>query len=288
MAGHRVLAIDSGVSGDVRALVDQNEKFIVGDILDRDMLARASADFQDVEMIFNLASVASPVRYQLDPVHTLRSNTEGVYNLLEAFPRARFVQTSTSEVYGNPSVNPQPETYHGSVSCTGPRACYDEGKRAAEALLLDYERTRGREIRIARLFNSYGPGMALNDGRAVSNFICAALLGEPLNVVEERSRSFCYVVDTIRGIRLLADSNLQGPVNIGNDNEITVWELATAIVRLTGSKSEIVSTRSPIDDPERRRPDLKRALSIGYEPTVSLDEGLTRTIEHFRAVLGLH
>ena len=245
----------------------------------------------EVDEIYNLACPASPVHYQREPVRTLRTNGEGALRVLELGQRvgARVLQASTSEVYGDPEVHPQPESYRGSVSCTGPRACYDEGKRAAEALFSDYARRHDVEVRIARIFNTYGPGMAFNDGRVVSNFVLQALRGEPLTLYGDgtQTRSFCYVDDLIDGlVALMTHPREREPVNLGNPTEATMRELADLVRGLTGSVSRIVAAPLPVDDPTRRRPDIRRAEELlDWRPRVSLEEGLRRTMDDFRARL---
>lgn len=247
-------------------------------------------DFE-VDRIYNLASPASPPHYQRDPVRTTVTNVLGTLRALEHAERrgARLLQASTSEVYGDPTVHPQPESYLGNVNPIGPRACYDEGKRCAESLVMDFARQGLAEVRIARIFNTYGPRMALDDGRVVSNFIVQALRGDDLTVYGSgtQTRSFCYVDDLIDGlIRLMEHPHAIGPVNLGNPGEFTVLELAEEVLRLTQSRSRIVFRPLPEDDPRQRRPsiDLARAL-LGFEPRVPLRQGLRRTIESFRASL---
>jgi UDP-glucuronate decarboxylase len=249
--------------------------------------------YVEVDEIFNLACPASPVHYQFDPVQTVKTNVHGAINMLGLAKRtrARIFQASTSEVYGDPSVHPQTESYRGSVNPVGPRACYDEGKRCAETLFFDYHRQYGLDIRIARIFNTYGPRMHPNDGRVVSNFIMQALKGEPVTLYGEgtQTRSFCYVDDLIEGfIRLMsAPVGTTGPMNLGNPSEFTIRELAEMVIDLIGSKSRIVFKKLPPDDPTQRRPDISAAREqLGWEPIVPLREGLTRTIAHFEARLG--
>ncbi|HEX2763398.1 MAG TPA: UDP-glucuronic acid decarboxylase family protein [Allosphingosinicella sp.] len=233
--------------------------------------------------VWNLACPASPQHYQADPEHTMLTNVVGTRNLLRLAEEqgARFLLTSTSEVYGDPEVHPQPETYRGASSCTGPRACYDEGKRAAEALTFDYARHGRVEVRVARLFNTYGPRMRADDGRVVSNVLAQALSGEDITVYGDgtQTRSFCYVDDVVEGlIRLMRSDVADGPVNLGNPQEITITELVDRVVRLTGSGSRIVTRPLPVDDPRRRRPDIGRARALlGWEPRISLERGLQET-----------
>lgn len=245
----------------------------------------------EVEEIFNLACPASPIHYQADPVQTVRTNVHGAINLLDLALAvgARIFQASTSEVYGDPAVHPQPETYRGSVNPIGPRSCYDEGKRCAETLFFDYHRRYGADIRVARIFNTYGPRMHPNDGRVVSNFIVQALRGEPVTVYGDGSqtRSFCYVEDLIDGfLRLMNSPDVIGPINLGNPSEFTVRQLAELVIELTGSGSAIESRPLPQDDPVQRKPDISRArIELGWEPSVALHEGLLRTILHFDQTL---
>jgi UDP-glucuronate decarboxylase len=238
--------------------------------------------------IFNAACAASPPRYQADPEHTMLTNVLGTRNLLRLAERdgARFLQTSTSEVYGDPEAHPQREEYRGFVSCTGPRACYDEGKRAAETLAFDFDRLGRADVRVVRIFNTYGPRMDPEDGRVVSNVICQALTGQPITVYGDGSqtRSFCYVDDLVEAIlRMMAYEGEQpGPVNIGNPNELTVCDLVDRVVDLTGSTSPIVTQPLPEDDPRRRKPDISLAERLlGWTPTISLQQGLEATTAYF-------
>ena len=239
--------------------------------------------------VYHLACAASPPHYQANPEHTLLTNVVGTLNLLNLASqhKARLLLTSTSEVYGEPEVHPQPEDYRGSVSCTGPRACYDEGKRAAETLLFDFVRAGRCEVRVARLFNTYGPRMRPDDGRVISNFICQALSGEDITVYGDGSqtRSFCFVDDTVEGLMRLMDSEHPPmPVNIGNPEELAIRVLVDRIIALTGSLSNIVERALPEDDPSRRRPDISRAKALlDWQPSVDLDQGLESTIRWFEA-----
>jgi UDP-glucuronate decarboxylase len=244
--------------------------------------------FVEVDQIYNLACPASPIHYQNDPVQTTKVNVHGSINMLGLAKRvkATILQASTSEVYGNPSIHPQVESYWGNVNPLGPRACYDEGKRCAETLFFDYYRQHNVSIKIARIFNTYGPRMHPNDGRVVSNFIIQALQGNPITIYGEgaQTRSFCYVDDLVDAlIRLMqSPSTCTGPMNLGNPEECTILELAQVIIRLTGSKSKIVKMGLPQDDPERRKPDISFAKStLEWFPKVQLEEGLTRTIGYF-------
>ena len=246
-----------------------------------------------IDQVYNLACPASPVQYQSNQVHTIKANTVGMINMLGLARKhgARFFQASTSEVYGDPEVHPQVEEYRGNVNPIGPRACYDEGKRCAETLCFDYYRMHGLEIKVIRIFNTYGPRMAFNDGRVVSNFIIQALKNEPLTLYGDGSqtRSFCYVDDLVRGMVALMNSpaTIQGPINFGNPQEKTVRELAEAVRALTKSSSKIIFQPLPIDDPRRRCPDITKAKQLfGWQPTIDLEEGLEKTITNFRNRLG--
>ena len=246
--------------------------------------------YVEVDQIYNLACPASPVHYQHDPVQTTKTSVHGAINMLGLAKRlnARILQASTSEVYGDPSVHPQPEEYWGNVNPIGPRSCYDEGKRCAETLFFDYHRQHSLPIKVMRIFNTYGPRMHPNDGRVVSNFIMQALKGEPITVYGEglQTRSFCYVDDLIEGMIRLMDSapEVTGPINIGNPGEFTMLELAELVVALTGSRSVIEHRPLPQDDPKQRRPDITKAKALlDWEPTVPLRDGLERTIHYFRS-----
>ena len=241
----------------------------------------------EVDQIYNFACPASPVHYQHNPVKTVKTNVMGAINMLGMAKRlrARILQASTSEVYGDPKEHPQKESYWGHVNTIGPRSCYDEGKRVAETLMMDYHRQNAVDIRIVRIFNTYGPRMAINDGRVVSNFIIQALRNQPITLYGNglQTRSFCYVSDLIEGVyRLMNTDGLTGPVNIGNPTEFTIRDLAEAVVALTGSRSEIVHRPLPQDDPTQRKPDISLAREkLGWEATVPLKQGLQTTIEYF-------
>ena len=248
--------------------------------------------YVEVDEIYNLACPASPIHYQNDPVQTTKVNVHGSINMLGLAKRirARILQASTSEVYGDPAVHPQPETYLGNVNCIGPRSCYDEGKRCAETLFFDYLRQHKLKIKVARIFNTYGPRMHLNDGRVVSNFIVQALRGKPLTIFGDgtQTRSFCYVDDLIEGlIRLMNTSDdVTGPINLGKPGEFTILKLAEKVIELSNSKSEIVFKKLPADDPKQRRPDITQARKIlEWEPEIELEEGLKRTIDYFGELL---
>lgn len=245
--------------------------------------------YVEAERIYNLACPASPVNYQLDPVQTTKTSVHGAINMLGLAKRlkAPILQASTSEVYGDPNQHPQSESYWGNVNPIGPRACYDEGKRCAETLFFDYHRQHGLNIKVARIFNTYGPRMHRNDGRVVSNFIMQALAGEDITVYGDgaQTRSFCYVDDLIDGLIRLMDqpANVTGPINIGNPTEFTVLQLAEQVVSMTGSRSKIIYHLLPTDDPKQRRPNIEKANDIlDWEPTVQLKEGLQKTIAYFK------
>ncbi|WP_417250558.1 UDP-glucuronic acid decarboxylase family protein [Celeribacter sp.] len=282
-AGHHVICFDdfsSGQRSNVAHLADDPRfELVEGDVT-------APFDFE-VDAIYNLACPASPPQYQVDPIRTLKIATLGTLHALELAHRrgARLFQASTSEVYGDPDRHPQDETYTGSVDPTGPRACYDEGKRAAEALCFDFQRVHGVDVRVARIFNTYGPRMHPGDGRVVTNFIAQALTGAPLTLYGggTQTRSFCYVDDLIEGFVLLMElpDTSVGPVNLGNPSEITVRDLAEVVCALAGVPLNIASRALPVDDPTRRCPDITKARALlGWEPHVTLDEGLRRTIAH--------
>jgi UDP-glucuronate decarboxylase len=283
--GHEVLCVDNlftGSRGNIEHLRDHPSfEFLRHDI--------TFPLFVETDEIYNLACPASPVHYQHDPVQTTKTSVHGAINMLGLAKRlgCKILQASTSEVYGDPSVHPQTEDYWGHVNPIGPRSCYDEGKRCAETLFFDYHRQNGLEIKVARIFNTYGPRMHPADGRVVSNFIVQALKGEPITLYGDGSqtRSFCYVDDLIAGLIALMETGpeVTGPVNIGNPGEFTMQELATKVIELTGSKSELVHQPLPPDDPRQRQPDISLAKKLlSWEPKVPLDEGLTRTIEYFR------
>jgi UDP-glucuronate decarboxylase len=248
--------------------------------------------YVEVDEIYNLACPASPVHYQWDPVQTTKTSVHGAINMLGLAKRtkAKILQASTSEVYGDPQVHPQPEDYWGHVNPIGPRSCYDEGKRAAETLFFDYHRQHGLQIKVARIFNTYGPRMHPNDGRVVSTFVVQALRGEPLTVFGDgtQTRSFCYVDDLVEGLVGLMDSpdEVTGPINLGNPAEFSMLQLAELVIEMTGSSSEIEFRELPSDDPRQRQPDITRARqALGWEPTVPLAEGLARTVNYFAALL---
>jgi len=244
----------------------------------------------DVRYVLHFASPASPPQYDANPIHTLKVGTVGTMNML-GLARAKgatFLLASTSEVYGDPLVHPQPETYWGNVNPIGPRGCYDEAKRCAEAYAMAYRRMHDVDTRIVRIFNTHGPRMQVSDGRAVPNFMAQAIRGEPITVYGDGSqtRSLCYVSDLVRGIVATLERGDELPVNLGNPHEVTVLELAETVVRLAGSKSRIVHKELPVDDPKQRRPDIARAKKLlGWQPDVSLEDGLAKTLEYFRSVV---
>jgi UDP-glucuronate decarboxylase len=282
-AGNEVVCMDNLFTGsreNVDHLLDEhNFEFVRHDVCDRTNI--------EVDEIYHLACPASPIHYQRNPVRTIRTTVEGTLNILDLARevKARVLIASTSEVYGDPEEHPQVETYWGNVNPIGPRACYDEGKRCAEALAVSYATQYATDVRIARIFNTYGPRMHENDGRVVSNFIVQALQDRPISVYGkgEQTRSFCYVDDLIRGFVALMASDVKVPVNIGNPGEFTVKELAEKVLSMTRSKSKIEYQPLPVDDPGRRRPDITRAKELlGWQPTIPLDEGLESTVEYFR------
>ena len=285
--GEKVICIDNFFTGNkknIEHLLDnENFKFINHDIIEPIVIENTLID-----QIYNLACPASPIHYQHNPVRTIKASTLGVINILGLARKhkARILQASTSEVYGDPAEHPQKESYRGNVNTVGPRACYDEGKRVAETLFFDYYRMHGMEIRVQRIFNTYGPRMCERDGRVVSNFIVQALDNKPITIYGdgEQTRSFCYVSDQIEGMyALMNKEDFIGPVNIGNPHEITVKELADMIVELCNSKSEFVYEDLPEDDPMRRRPDISHAKKeLKWEPKVGIEEGLEKTVEYFK------
>jgi UDP-glucuronate decarboxylase len=287
--GHEVVALDNFYTGFARniAHLSSEPRF---SLVEHDV-TRPLPDMGRFGWIFNLACPASPPHYQRDPVFTTLTCFNGALHCLQLGETqgARVFQASTSEVYGDPRVHPQPEDYRGFVNCVGPRACYDEGKRVAETLFAEFRQRRGVDARIARVFNTYGPRMDPGDGRVVSNFIVQALRGQDLTVYGDgqQTRSFCYVDDLVDGaVRLMSHDDESGPVNLGNDGEFTMLELAEIVLEKTHSQSRLVFEELPADDPARRRPDLTLARSrLGFEPRVTLREGLSKTIEHFRQVV---
>lgn len=294
-AGDRVVCMDNLQTSHPSNLVDlqrhERFEFIRADVtepLPSSILSRTG----QFDRIYNLACAASPPRYQADPEHTMLTNVVGSDRLLRLAEaaKARFLLTSTSEVYGDPEAHPQVEDYRGNVSCTGPRACYDEGKRAAETLAFDFARTGRADVRVARIFNTYGPNMDPEDGRVVSNVICQALAGGPITIYGDGSqtRSFCYVLDTVDGLRRLmeADIGTVEPVNIGNPRELTVCELTELVLDILDCRIDVAFRPLPQDDPRRRRPNIDRARALlGWEPTTALEDGLRATLAWFEKEL---
>jgi UDP-glucuronate decarboxylase len=287
-AGHEVLCADNFFTGNkanIEALLDHP----YFELLRHDVTFPL---YVEVDEIYNLACPASPIHYQHDPVQTLKTSVHGAINMLGLAKRlkARILQASTSEVYGDPNVHPQPEEYWGNVNPIGPRSCYDEGKRCAETLFFDYHRQFRLPIKVARIFNTYGPRMHPNDGRVVSNFIVQALRGDPITIYGDgkQTRSFCFVSDLVEGLRRLMDApeDTTGPINLGNPGEFTMIELADAVIRLTGSASPMVFRPAPVDDPRQRQPDITKARgTLGWEPTIPLEQGLMHTIDYFDKLL---
>jgi UDP-glucuronate decarboxylase len=287
-AGHHVVGIDdlsTGSQANISPLLgNPNFEFLEHDV-------RNPIDIK-VDAILNFACPASPVHYQADPVKTIETNFLGIINLLHLAKEtgARIIQASTSEVYGDPVITPQPETYWGNVNPIGIRSCYDEGKRAAETLCFDYLRQFNVDSRVIRIFNTYGPNMAVGDGRVVSNFIVQALRGEPLTIYGNgtQTRSFCYVEDLVSGIIkvLNLNSNPSTPINLGNPNEFTMLELANLVIEITGSKSVLQNFELPGDDPKQRKPDISKAeVILGWEPKIQLAEGIRRTVDYFKGAI---
>ena len=286
--GHEVLCVDNYYTG---------RRHNVAHLLNNPFFEAMRHDittplYLEVDEIYNLACPASPIHYQFDPVQTLKTSVHGAINMLGLAKRvkAKILQASTSEVYGDPTVHPQPESYWGNVNPLGLRACYDEGKRAAETLFFDYHRQHHVTIKVARIFNTYGPRMHPNDGRVVSNFIIQALQGQPITIYGDGSqtRSFCFVDDLVTGLIKLMGSpdDFSGPCNLGNPNEFTILSLAKQVVEMTASKSEIVFKPLPADDPKQRQPDITLAKSrLDWEPTIQLRDGLRKTIDYFDLLL---
>ncbi len=288
--GHEVLCADNFFTGDKSNITHllQHERF---ELLRHDITFPL---FVEVDEIYNLACPASPIHYQHDPVQTTKTSVHGSINMLGLAKRlkAKILQASTSEVYGDPAVHPQTEDYWGHVNPIGPRSCYDEGKRCAETLFFDYHRQLGLRIKVARIFNTYGPRMHVADGRVVSNFIVQALKGQPITLYGDgqQTRSFCFVDDLVDGLVRMMDSPdaVTGPINLGNPNEFSMAELAAQVIAGTGSKSSLTYEPLPEDDPRQRQPDISRAKAqLGWEPKVPLAEGLERTIAYFQSVVGV-
>ncbi|MFC1599620.1 UDP-glucuronic acid decarboxylase family protein [Patescibacteria group bacterium] len=277
--GHTVICVDNLLTGSRDNLGDY--EFIEHDI-------NESIEIE-CDQIYNLACPASPIQYQKNPILTMRTNVNGSMNMLDLAKAndARILQASTSEVYGDPSEHPQSETYNGNVNCTGPRACYDEGKRAAESLFFDYSRKRGVDVRVVRIFNTYGPNMLKDDGRVISNFIIQALNGEDLTIYGDGSqtRSFQYVDDLVDGMIAMMEGDFIGPCNLGNPNEISINELAQKIIELTDSTSQIINAPLPEDDPIKRKPNIEQAQkNLNWQPKTALNEGLQKTVEYFKSL----
>ena len=286
--GHRVICLDNFFTGQKRNiepfLANKNFKLLERDVTEPFKLK--------IDQIYNLACPASPVHYQKTPVETVRTSVLGAINCLDLAKKLggiKVLQASTSEVYGDPQVHPQPESYHGNVNPIGPRACYDEGKRCAETLFFDYHREDKIPIKVVRIFNTYGPNMSWDDGRVISNFITQALRGDDLTVYGDGSqtRSFCYIAELVDGLyRMMESDGWTGPVNLGNPAEFTVKELADKIIALTESKSKIIYKSLPADDPKQRRPDIGLAKQkLNWQPTIQLGEGLKKTIKYFQVVI---
>ena len=284
--GNDVICLDNfftGSKNNIRHLIGNNRFELVRHDIISEYLA-------EVDQIYNLACPASPIHYQFDPIKTIKTSVIGTINMLGLARRckARILQASTSEVYGNPKIHPQVEEYWGNVNPIGIRSCYDEGKRCAETLMMDYHRQNNVDIRIARIFNTYGPKMALNDGRVVSNFIVQALQNKPITVYGDGSqtRAFCYVDDLVEGLIRLMNSDYDSPVNLGNPGEKSILEFAKMIIELTNSKSEIIFKELPKDDPVQRDPDISVAKKVlGWQPKVPVRDGLLKTIEYFKNVI---
>lgn len=285
--GNRVIALDNFFTGS-RENIKQflnNPDFR---LIEQDIINPFYIENEKIDQIYNLACPASPVHYQKDSIRTVKANTVGVINILGLAKKhgARILQASTSEVYGDPLEHPQTESYRGHVNTIGPRACYDEGKRVAETLFFDYHRAHNLEIRVARIFNTYGPRMAENDGRVVSNFILQALCNQEITIYGDgnQTRSFCYVTDLVEALyRLMNQADFTGPINLGNPHEFTMKNLALKIIDFTGSKSKIIYQSLPEDDPKQRKPDISLALkNLNWQPEISLEEGIKKTIAYFK------
>lgn len=286
--GEKVICVDNFLTSSRENiepfLTHSNFSLIVHDIIEPLFID------EKIDMVVNLACPASPVHYQENAIRTIKANTIGMINILGLAKKheAVLLQASTSEVYGDPLEHPQTEEYRGNVSCVGPRACYDEGKRCAETLCFDYHRSHGLRVKVIRIFNTYGPRMLPNDGRVVSNFIVQALRGEPITIYGDGSqtRSFCFVDDLVRGIisMLFSADHITGPINLGNPTEYSIRDLAHTIIRMTSSASPVIEKTLPVDDPTRRKPDISKAKEVlGWEPAVPLEEGLEKAIEYFKS-----
>lgn len=288
--GNEVICLDNLFTGNLKNIshLEKNPNF---KFIEHDIIEPIYFDDIKIDQIYNLACPASPIHYQFNPVRTVKANTIGVINVLGIAKKhgARVLQASTSEIYGDPLEHPQKESYRGNVNTIGERACYDEGKRVAETLFFDYHREHGLDIRVARIFNTYGPRMYEFDGRVVSNFVVQALKGSPITIYGngKQTRSFCYVDDLISGLyKLMNKSNFTGPVNIGNPGEFTMIELARMVIEMTGSKSKIIHKELPQDDPKKRKPDISLAKKeLKWEPKIKIRTGLEKTIEYFSKIL---
>lgn len=288
--GNRVICVDNFLTSskkNVEQLLD-NEQFV---LIEHDIIEPLFVD-EDIDQIYNLACPASPIHYQKSAIRTIKANTIGMINMLGLAKAkgARILQASTSEVYGDPEVHPQTEEYRGNVNTIGPRACYDEGKRCAETLCFDYHRTHGLEIKVVRIFNTYGPRMAEDDGRVVSNFILQALKNEDITMYGDGSqtRSFCFVDDLVDGLIAMmnSDKEITGPINLGNPGEFTIKELAEKIIQQTDSQSNMIFKTLPEDDPKKRKPHITKAKDIlDWSPQITLDDGLKKTITYFKTVV---
>lgn len=286
---NEVICLDNFFTGSPRNIKEltKNPRFSV---FKKDIIEPLDKDyFGKIDQIYNLACPASPIHYQLDPIETIKANTLGIVNLLDfaKLNNATILQSSTSEIYGDPLEHPQKESYRGNVNTLGPRACYDEGKRLAETLFSDYHRKFKLPIRIARIFNTYGPNMDAEDGRVVSNFINQALEEKPITIYGEgnQTRSFCYIDDLVLGLSKLMNTDYISPINLGNPGEFTINELAKKVIYFTNSKSEIIYNDLPQDDPRQRKPDISKAKEIlNWEPKINLEEGLLKTISYFKSI----
>ncbi|WP_289048889.1 NAD-dependent epimerase/dehydratase family protein [uncultured Psychrobacter sp.] len=287
--GHNIICIDSLCTGSLSNInhLLTHKRFT---FINLDITKNISVDFVKLDQIYHLACPASPEQYQKDPLHTIETNYVGTRNLLDLAKQheARFLLTSTSEIYGDPEILPQSESYNGNVRTMGPRSCYDEGKRIAESLVYIYSKEFSVDTRIARIFNTYGPTMQINDGRVISNFIVNALTNKPLVIYGKgsQSRSFCYIDDMVNGVVALMNSQYSEPVNLGLDNEVSILEVAEKIIQLVDTQSQIVFVEGRIDEPQQRRPLLDKAkLILKWEATVGLEEGLLKSIDYYRALI---
>jgi UDP-glucuronate decarboxylase len=284
--GNHVVCVDNFFTGQKKNIEHLSDNPLF-EVLRHDIVTPLAIE---IDQIYNLACPASPIHYQYNPIKTIKTSTVGMVNMLGLAKRvkARILQTSTSEIYGDPEIHPQPESYWGNVNCIGERSCYDEGKRVAESLCINYHREHKVDIRIARIFNTYGPRMHPDDGRVVSNFIMQAINNKPITIYGDGShtRSFCYVDDMIDGLmKLMTQKDETGPINIGNPKEISMNDLASTIIKLTNSSSTITNLELPSDDPKRRQPDITKAKKVlNWQPTTKLEEGLKKTISYFQSL----